>query len=95
MASLFELGKTVSTPAALQVMLKAGVHPHSLLDRHSQLDPGKLDADDQEQNREARNTGARIFSSYEVGKDVVWVITDATGEDGKRAVTTCLLPDEY
>lgn len=92
---LFELGQTVSTPAALEVMLKAGVHPASLLARHSQPDPGTLTVDDQERNREALTDGSMIVSTFQVGSESLWVITDGNSDDGKRAVTTILKPDEY
>lgn len=76
-------------------MLKAGVHPHSLLLRHSQLDPGSLTVEDQKRNREALTDGSMLMSTFEVGTGTLWVITDGVSDSGRREVTTVLLPDEY
>lgn len=61
------------------------------------LDPGSLDAEDQASNVMALQTGARIFSAYEVGdcRERVWVITDAKDDDGHRLSTCVLMPADY
>jgi hypothetical protein len=46
-------------------------------------------------NQSALKDGSRIFSSYIIGDDKVWVITEAVNEDGSRNSTTVLLPSEY
>lgn len=45
----------------------------------------------------ALQTGARIFSAYEVGdcRERVWVITDAKDDDGHRLSTCVLMPADY
>ncbi len=43
-----------------------------------------------EANCGALKEGSRIFSSYRVGEQKVWVITEAD-----RSVTTVLLPEDY
>ena len=93
----FELGKVVATPAALAMLEGVGVSPLELVRRHLYLDPGSLDADDQASNVMALQTGARIFSAYEVGDshERVWVITEAAGDDGHRLSTCVLMPADY
>ncbi len=40
--------------------------------------------------------GSRIMSAYKtLLGEKIWIITEATGDDGHRAATTILLPDEY
>ena len=74
-----------------------GVSPLELVRRHLRLDPGSLDAEDQASNVMALQTGARIFSAYEVGdcRERVWVITDAKDDDGHRLSTCVLMPADY
>jgi predicted thioesterase len=93
----FELGTVVATPAALAMLEGVGVSPLELVRRHLRLDPGSLDAEDQASNVMALQTGARIFSAYEVGdcRERVWVITDAKDDDGHRLSTCVLMPADY
>jgi hypothetical protein len=47
-------------------------------------------------NEAALVQGDRILSAYRTLKGVkVWVITEAADDNGHRAATTILLPDEY
>jgi hypothetical protein len=47
-------------------------------------------------NDEALKDGSRILSAYLTLKGKkLWVITEATDDDGHRAATTLLLPEEY
>ena len=40
--------------------------------------------------------GSRILSAFRLKTGVkVWVLTEAVGDDGKRASTCLLLPEEY
>lgn len=90
---LFELGRVVATPGALESMEKHNVISLDLLLRHVTGDWGDLCLEDKELNDEAVKTGeARIFSSYNLdGKDNrIWLITE-----WDRSVTTFLLPEEY
>ena len=44
----------------------------------------------------ALRTGSRVLSSYRLpGGEKVWIITEAVGDDGRRASTCILTPDEY
>ncbi len=56
-----------------------------------------VDAGDKAANEQALQDGSRLLSAYLLkdGQTKVWVITEAEGDDGKRAATTLLLPDEY
>lgn len=87
---LFHPGRTVATPAALQTMEVHGVSPQHLLLRHVQGDWGDLSEEDQEANADALASGGRLMSSYKMGEETVWVITE-----WDRSSTTLLMPSEY
>jgi hypothetical protein len=88
--ALLELGRTVATPAALRVCEAQGVAPLALLRRHAGGDWGDLCAADVQANVEAIQHGLRVLSSYALGQDKIWVITEAD-----RSSTCLLLPEEY
>jgi len=90
----FEVGKVVATPAALAAL---GVSPFELMRRYLRLDTGSLNSEDQPSNVMALQTGARIFSAYEVddSHERVWVLTDAADDDGHRLSTCVLVPADY
>lgn len=88
--ALLELGRTVATPAALRVCEAQGVQPMTLLRRHAGGDWGDLCAADVQANVEAIQHGLRVLSSYALGQDKIWVITEAD-----RSSTCLLLPEEY
>ena len=92
----FDLSQIVATPGALEALRQAGQQPSEFLDRHAQGDWGDLDQDDRRLNDEALIDGSRILSAYTTkeGKRI-WIITEAAGDDGKRASTCILLPENY
>jgi hypothetical protein len=93
---LFRLGKLVATPGSLEALDKAGQQPWQLLLRHVQGDWGDLDEEDRRLNDEAVTDGSRILSAYTLMTGVrLWVITEAEDDNGQRAATTILTPDEY
>jgi hypothetical protein len=95
--SLFPLGKTVATPAALSLLAWFEVSYARLLDRHVSGDWGVVDGDDAHENELALQEGFRLLSSYIVcdcatkncDEHRVWVITEAD-----RSATTILLPGQ-
>lgn len=88
---LFPLGGLLATPGALTAMERAGADPVQLLARHATGDWGELDADDQNANDRAIETGNRILSSYSLSTgETIWIITEAD-----RSASTMLLPREY
>lgn len=92
----FPLGQTQGTPGAIAALKEARVSPATLLDRHARGDWGDLGRGDWDANDAAVADGSRVFSAYNLPTGVrVWVITEAVGDDGRRALTTLLLPDEY
>lgn len=106
----FPLGQVVATPGALQLLQETGFSAAALLARHLQNDWGDLCKDDAALNAMALADGSRIMSVYRLvdaenlkatprskraDLPTVWVITDATNEDGKREFTTLLLPGDY
>lgn len=89
------LGRIVATPAALAVLTNAGRTGKTLLTRHVRGDWGEVDDEDWKANNEATQNGSRILSSYTVGTEKVWIITDAEVAPGQRYATTILLPSDY
>ena len=88
---LFQLGKLVGTPGALDAMENAKQNPFELLARHVIGDWGDLDDEDKKENEISVKEGFRILSAYTLETNVkVWVITE-----WDRSVTTILLPSEY
>lgn len=87
---IFELGQLAITPAAIACLEQAGVSVFQLLARHAAADFGDLCADDIRANLQAITSGARILSSYQVGNEKVYLITE-----GSRETTTTLLAREY
>jgi hypothetical protein len=103
---LFDPGRIVGTPNALDLLKRSGYSVGLLLNRHLHGDFGDLDAHDLQQNLDAVEHGdRRIFSVYRlvppnvlratpVAKrnelDTVWIITE-----WNRSVTTVLCPHDY
>lgn len=90
-----ELGKIVATPSALALLGNHGVDPMHIVRWHQQGQWGALDKEDVAANQSALKDGSRIFSSYIIGGEKVWVITEAVDEDDSRNSTAILLPSEY
>jgi hypothetical protein len=94
---LFKLGQVVATPGALEALERSGQGVWEFVSRHVVGDWGVVDADDKAANDQALQDGSRILSAY-VLKDrqtKIWIITEATDDNGNRAATTLLLPSEY
>jgi hypothetical protein len=93
---LFQLGQIVATPGALEAMQKAGQVPWEFLSRHVAGDWGTVSGDDTALNDSAVKDGGRILSAYSLNSSVkIWIITEAENDEGQRAATTILLPEEY
>lgn len=88
--SLLPLGRICATPGALALLAEAGVAPAELLSRHAAGDSGDIPAEDATENRLSIEQGFRVMSSYDVGWQRIWIITEAD-----RSSTTLLLPSEY
>jgi hypothetical protein len=84
------LGRVVATPEALKLLSEAGENPFTYLACHATGDWGELCGFDRRQNELALRDDYRIISSYPIGRECVWIITEAD-----RSVTTILLPEEY
>lgn len=93
---LFHLGRVMATPAAREALAEANVPACKLLARHLTGDWGDLGDGDRDANDASVRDGSRILSAYVLPTgERVWVLTEAAGDDGRRAATTILLPDEY
>ena len=74
----------------------SGQSPAFFLDRHLAGDWGEVDAEDKRANDQALVSGERLLSAYRTLKgERIWVITEAVGDDGRRAASTILTPHEY
>jgi hypothetical protein len=88
---IFEPGKIVATPAALDAVPAERVT--ECLQRHVHGDWGSLCGEDCEINEMALRTGHRLMSVYPIhegGAEKFYIITE-----GDRSATTVLLPDDY
>lgn len=86
----FDLGVVVATPGALDLLKETATHPATLLDRHASGDWGEIPPEDARENDRSLKYGFRVISSYSVGVDRVWIITESD-----RSSTCLLLPSEY
>jgi hypothetical protein len=86
----FPLGQIVATPGALALLDRGAVNAASLIQRHQSGDWGNVPPEDAEENDFSVVNGNRILSSYPIGEDRLWIITEAD-----RSSTTLLLPEEY
>jgi len=92
----FPLGQLVATPGALQAITEAGQSPEFFLSKHVSADWGEVCQEDGRLNDQALVDGSRLLSAYRTLKgERIWIITEAADDDGKREVTTILLPAEY
>lgn len=95
--SKFPLGQVVATPGALETLADSGQTPSDFLSRHAQCDWGEeLCEEDRLLNDQALVDGSRILSAFRTAKNIkLWIITEAADDNGQRAATTILLPEEY
>jgi hypothetical protein len=92
----FSLGQVVATPEAMRVLEESGQSPGFFLDQHVQGSWGEVCDEDKRLNDQALVDGSRLLSAYKTLKgERIWIITEAVGDDGKRSVTTILLPEQY
>jgi hypothetical protein len=87
---LFPLGLVVAAPGALDLLDRNGINATTYLTRHQCGDFGTLCPSDVQENLFAADHGLRILSGYDIGKERLWIITEAD-----RSATTLLLPSEY
>ena len=91
----FTLGHIAVTPAALDALNEINYPPLALINRHRRGDWGDLDDEDVQANNEALMDGSRLLSAYVIQDIKLWIITEAIDNNGDRATTTILLPEEY
>jgi|SRR6516162_290053 hypothetical protein len=92
----FLLGQVTATPGALEALAESGQTPDFFLNQHVAGNWGIVGAEDWALNDQALVDGSRILSAYPTLKGKkLWIITEAMDDDGRRAVTTLLLPEEY
>lgn len=92
----FPLGKIVATPAALDALKDGAQDPRELFARHASGDWGVVNQEDKDANDASLIDGSRLLSAYRLATgEKVWVITEAIDDNGNRAATTFLMPEEY
>lgn len=92
----FSLGRLLSTPGALAVMEEAGQTPFDFINRHARGDWGDVCDEDKQLNDQSLVDGSRLLSAYKTSTRIkLWLITEAQDDNGQRAATTILLPEEY
>jgi len=91
MSMLFQPGRILPTPAALDALHHDSRTLATLLARHLAGDWGDLDADDWRANVDALRDGHRLLSAYTLADGTpIWILTEAD-----RSRTCVLLPSEY
>ena len=92
----FLLGQVVATPGALEALRRSNSTGLEYLRRHASGDWGIVCDEDKQANNEALQSGARLMSAYFLPDETrLWIITEAADDEGNRAATTLLLPEEY
>jgi hypothetical protein len=92
----FSLGQILATPDALAALEQSGETPAKFLKRHISGDWGDMSESDKKLNDEALTDGSRLMSAYQTSKGMkIWIITEATDENGERCCTTVMLPENY
>lgn len=100
---LFELGRIVATPGALELMADYPEAAAGVLDRHASGDWGEVDNHDRRENELSVREGLRILSVYQLDRALaeaagerpdprarLWILTEAD-----RSSTCLLRPEEY
>lgn len=92
----FETGQIFATPDAVEALAESGQDVSFFLQMHLSGDWGNLGTEDQAANDQALLDGSRILSAYVTLRGVrIWLMTEAEGDDGKRASTCLMLPENY
>ena len=93
----FHPGQIVATPGALEAIRASGQTPEVFLGAHLEgYWGGELCDEDRCLNDEALIDGSRLLSAYRTLRgERLWIITEAVGDDGRRASSCLLLPEEY
>ena len=96
MNAKFRPGRVVATPGVLDALTASGQTFDFFLEKHLSGDWGEVDAEDRKANDQALLDGGRLLSSYRTLRGVVvWVLTEAEGDDDVRASTCLTTPQEY
>lgn len=86
----FPLGFCVITPDCYDLLFKHKKEPEEYFKRHVQHDWGDASEETKALNDYAVDHDERIFSVYKLGKDEIYIITNAD-----RCNSTMLLASEY
>jgi hypothetical protein len=87
---LFEMGRLMTTPGALEFCKKHMIPIVGLVRRHLTGDWGDLCDEDKQLNVVGIRDGLRILSAYQFPDGKIYIITEFD-----RSVTTVLMAEEY
>ena len=86
----------MATPDALDALQESEQSPDFFLARHAKGDWGEVCPEDAQLNDQSLVDGSRLLSAYRTLKNKrIWIITEAKNDQGHRAATTILLPENY
>jgi len=89
---LVNLGRLVMTQGIANFVEENKLYGelNNLINKHANGDWGDLPKSDIQENNRALEEGGRLFSSYKLGGEKIYIITE-----WDRSYTTILFPDEY
>jgi len=87
---LFASGMIVASPAVLAHLDHCGINAQIYIERHIRGDWGDIPENDAQENLNSLGRGTRIFSSFLIEGQRVWIITEAD-----RNSTCMIFPSEY
>lgn len=88
---MFQLGRLLITPGALNAFIANETTPIQYIRRHLAGDWGELTTADKRENDFSLSRNLRLLSAYHLpDRTKLWIITEAD-----RSATTILLPEEY
>lgn len=86
---------TAGVAAAMEESERFTAEIAAAFTRYQRRDWGQLCQEDWQLNDDSLRGGSRILAAYDTSCGMIWIITEAEGDDGHRSATTFLFPSEY
>jgi hypothetical protein len=87
---LFPLGEVTVSLSADQAMVRRGIRPEVLVERHRRGEWGDVDEALRRENNAAVKHGFRVLSVYNLGGETFYIVTESD-----RSVTAIFLHEYY